>query len=94
MWNAEGDVFARMASSSKNNAQEDEEALRWAALERLPTYARVRRGIFKDLTGGAKEIGLSELEMQDQRLLLDRLVSSVDHDPRWFFERMRQRFEA
>ncbi|OWM65998.1 hypothetical protein CDL15_Pgr015424 [Punica granatum] len=94
MWNAEENVFARTAPSSRNGSEEDEEALRWAVLERLPTYARVRRGIFKDLGGGAKEIGLSELEMQEQRLLLDRLVSSVDHDPEQFFERMRHRFEA
>lgn len=94
MWNAEENVFARTASSSEKGAEEDEEALRWAALERLPTYARVRRGFFKDLGGGAKEIDLSELETQEHRLLLDRLVTSVGHDPERFFERMRQRFEA
>ncbi|KAK4772799.1 hypothetical protein SAY86_014574 [Trapa natans] len=94
MWNADEDVFARTASSGKNEPQEDEEALRWAVLERLPTYDRVRRGIFKDIAGGAKEIGLNELEMKDQRVLLDRLVGAVDHDPERFFERMRQRFEA
>ncbi|KAI3421393.1 uncharacterized protein J3R85_012430 [Psidium guajava] len=95
MWNSEENVFARSASSGGDGgAGGEEEELRWAALERLPTYARVRRGIFKDVGGGSKEVGLSELEAQEQRLLLDRLVSSVDHDPERFFEQMRRRFEA
>lgn len=91
MWSAKESVFERTTSSK--DEPEDEEALRWAALERLPTYSRVRRGIFKDLVGDVKEIGVSELEMQQQKLLIDRLVSSVDHDPERFFQRMRSRFE-
>ncbi|KAI6679422.1 hypothetical protein NL676_033303 [Syzygium grande] len=99
MWNSEENVFARSASSSRDGdggggGGGDEEALRWAALERLPTYARVRRGIFRDLGGGSKEVGLRELQAREQRLLLDRLVSAADHDPERFFEQMRRRFEA
>lgn len=102
MWNSENNVFARSGSSARRDGfggggggwEDDEEALRWAALERLPTYSRVRRGIFRDPDGGSKEVGLRELDAPEQRLLLDRLVSSVDHDPERFFEQMRRRFEA
>ncbi|KAJ7956612.1 Pleiotropic drug resistance ABC transporter [Quillaja saponaria] len=92
MWNSAENVFARSASFREEG--EDEEALRWAALERLPTYTRVRRGIFKNIVGDTKEIDLSELEAQEQKLILDRLVSSVDDDPERFFERMRRRLDA
>lgn len=81
-------------TESFREQEEDEEALRWAALERLPTYSRVRKGIFKNIVGDTKEVDVSELEAQEQKLLIDRLVSSVDDDPEMFFQRMRRRFHA
>jgi hypothetical protein len=38
MWRRGDDVFSR-----SSREEDDEEALRWAALEKLPTYDRVRR---------------------------------------------------
>ncbi|WRX34653.1 ABC transporter-like [Theobroma cacao] len=92
MWNSAENVFSRSASFREED--DDEEALRWAALERLPTYARVRRGIFRNMVGDSKEVDVSELESTDRRLLLERLVNSVDDDPERFFDRMRKRFDA
>ncbi|KAK6945020.1 ABC-transporter, N-terminal domain [Dillenia turbinata] len=92
MWNSSDNVFSE--SSSFREEPDDEEALRWAALERLPTYARARRGIFKNMVGESKEIDLTELGLQEQKLVLDRLVTSVDEDAERFFDRMRKRFDA
>ncbi|KAI9192853.1 hypothetical protein LWI28_028478 [Acer negundo] len=92
MWNSAESVFSRAESFREEG--EDEEALRWAALERLPTYARVRRGIFTNVVGDTKEIDVSELQAQEQKLVLDRLVNSVEDDPERFFDRMRKRFDA
>eukprot|EP00257_Ricinus_communis_P025077 XP_025012491.1 ABC transporter G family member 32 [Ricinus communis] len=92
MWNSAENAFAR--TSSFREQGEDEEALRWAALERLPTYDRARRGIFRNVVGDHKEIDVSELRAQEQKLLLERLVNSVDDDPERFFDRIRKRFEA
>ncbi|KAI4377121.1 hypothetical protein MLD38_014805 [Melastoma candidum] len=98
MWTSEEGLFDRTASFRRDDGDggkdEEEESLHWAALERLPTFSRVRRGIFTDLGGGSKEVGLSELQVEEQRLLIDRLVCAVDHDPQRFFERMRRRFQA
>lgn len=92
MWNSVENAFTRAPSFREKD--EDEEALRWAALERLPTYSRVRRGIFKNVVGDQTEIDVSELQAQEQRLVLDRLINSVDDDHERFFDRMRKRFEA
>ncbi|CAK7334854.1 unnamed protein product [Dovyalis caffra] len=92
MWNSAENLFARAPSFREEG--EDEEALRWAALERLPTYARVRRGIFRNVVGDHREIDLSELEVQERKLVLERLITSVDDDPERFFDRMRKRFDA
>lgn len=94
MWsNASDSVFARSASFD-HEADDEEEALRWAALERLPTYARVRRGIFRNVIGELSEVDVGHLHLGDQRLLLDRLVAAVDNDVEAFFDRMRRRFDA
>lgn len=92
MWNSSENVFAR--SSSFKEEGDDEEALKWAALERLPTYARVRRGFFRNIVGDLNEIDINKLGVQEQKLVLDRLVDSVDEDTDRFFQRMRQRFDA
>lgn len=92
MWNSTENAFSR--STSFKDEAEDEEELQWAALQRLPTYSRIRRGIFRDMVGEPKEIKIGNLEASEQRLLLDRLVKSVDHDPEQFFARVRKRFDA
>ncbi|CAN6833119.1 unnamed protein product [Brassica oleracea] len=92
MWNSTENAFSR--SSSLKDEVEEEEELRWVALQRLPTYSRIRRGIFRDGIGEHKEISIGNLEASEQRILLDRLVNSVDHDPQLFFARVRKRFDA
>lgn len=58
-WGRE-DVFARNSSygNRRSGAGEDEEALRWAVIERLPTYSRLRTAILTseiDEGGGGVE---------------------------------------
>ena len=43
VWTGQGDVF------QKSGREDDEEELRWAAIERLPTYDRLRKGILKQV---------------------------------------------
>ncbi|XP_019192543.1 PREDICTED: ABC transporter G family member 32 isoform X2 [Ipomoea nil] len=91
MWNSAENLSVRSASFREDG--DDEEALRWAALERLPTYARVRRGIFRNILGDVKEIDVDKLENEERKVLLGRLFDSVDDDWERFFNRMRRRFE-
>ncbi|KAK3028090.1 hypothetical protein RJ639_039381 [Escallonia herrerae] len=93
MWNSAANLSARVPSFREDDGG-DEEALRWAALERLPTYSRVRRGIFKNIGGDWKEIDVDKLEMEEQKVVLDRLVNFVDDDWKHFFGRMRRRFDS
>lgn len=86
--------LSRSASFREASCDEEEEELRWAALERLPTYRRVRKGIFKNIAGDSREIDVEKLEVQERKVVLDRLVSSVEDDCELFFDRMRRRFDA
>ena len=82
MWNSAENLSARSASFRSDDGG-DEEALKWAALERLPTYKRVR-----------KEINVEKLLVEERKVVLDRLVSSVEDDSERFFDRMRRRFDG
>ncbi|XP_023749630.1 ABC transporter G family member 32 [Lactuca sativa] len=92
MWNSAENLSAR--SSSFREDGDDEEALRWAAIERLPTYNRVRKGIFKNIVGDSKEVEVNKLEVEELKVVLDRLLNSADDDWKRFFDRMRRRFDA
>ncbi|CAI9281118.1 unnamed protein product [Lactuca saligna] len=50
---------------SSRHSMEDEEALRWAALEKLPTYSRLRTTIFKSY------IPADQQEMHSDQMLMD-----------------------
>lgn len=91
MWSSAENLSARSESFREDG--DDEEALRWAALERLPTYRRVRRGIFRNMVGDTKEIDVDKMLAEEQRIVLDRLVNSVDDDWEKFFTRVRRRFD-
>ncbi|PIN11340.1 Pleiotropic drug resistance proteins (PDR1-15), ABC superfamily [Handroanthus impetiginosus] len=92
MWNSAENLSARSESFREDG--DDEEALRWAALERLPTYRRVRRGIFRNIVGDSKEIDVDKLQAEEQKIVLDRVINSVDDDWEKFFARLRRRFDG
>ncbi|KAI3714746.1 hypothetical protein L6452_21705 [Arctium lappa] len=92
MWNSAENLSVR--SSSFREDGDDEEALRWAAIERLPTYNRVRKGIFTNIVGDSKEVDVHKLEVEELKVVLDRLLNSADEDWKRFFDRMRRRFDA
>uniref|UniRef100_V5NXR4 PDR protein 5 n=1 Tax=Tabernaemontana elegans TaxID=761068 RepID=V5NXR4_9GENT len=91
MWNSAENLSVRSASFREDG--DDEEALRWAALERLPTYRRVRKGIFRNVLGDRVEIDVDQLQVQERKVVLDRLVNSANDDWEGFFDRMRRRFD-
>ncbi|XP_020677861.1 ABC transporter G family member 31 [Dendrobium catenatum] len=92
MWSSTEAAFSR-SSSYRECAEEEEEALRWAALERLPTFARIRRGIIRRDAGDFSEVDVANLTFRERTALIDRLLGDFG-DPERFFQRIRQRFDA
>ncbi|KAI9117671.1 hypothetical protein K1719_011837 [Acacia pycnantha] len=79
MWNSGENVFGRTAASREEGP-----------LDRLPTYARVRRGIFRELR---RVVDVRELDAEERKQLLERLMKSADHDPEKLFDQIRRRFD-
>uniref|UniRef100_A0A6V7QUP9 ABC transporter domain-containing protein n=1 Tax=Ananas comosus var. bracteatus TaxID=296719 RepID=A0A6V7QUP9_ANACO len=96
-------IFQRGASSSifrrgddvfsmSSRDEDDEEALKWAALEKLPTYSRMRKGIFFD-EGIRKEIDIDSLGFQEKKKLLERLVHVAEEDNERFLLKLKDRID-
>ncbi|KAF2301515.1 hypothetical protein GH714_025374 [Hevea brasiliensis] len=66
--------------SKSSREEDDEEALKWAALERLPTYDRLKKGILTTSKGEASEIAVANLGFLERRTLVDRLVKVAEED--------------
>ncbi|XP_042507477.1 pleiotropic drug resistance protein 1-like [Macadamia integrifolia] len=92
-----GDVFMRSSQSQEEQAvlglEDDEEALKWAAIERLPTYDRIRKGLLSMAEGETKEIDVESLGITERRILLDRLVKDAEEDHEKFLLKLKSRLD-
>uniref|UniRef100_F6HX55 ABC transporter domain-containing protein n=1 Tax=Vitis vinifera TaxID=29760 RepID=F6HX55_VITVI len=89
IWRSSGaDIFSR---SSRD--EDDEEALKWAALEKLPTYNRLRRGLLMGSEGEASEIDIHNLGFQEKKNLVERLVKVAEEDNEKFLLKLKNRID-
>ena len=66
-------------------------ALKWAAIQKLPTFERLRKGLLTSLQGGTIEIDIENLGMQERRDLLQRLVRLAEEDNEKFLLKLKAR---
>ncbi|CAN4094855.1 unnamed protein product [Withania somnifera] len=87
-WRNDNNVF-----NSSSRDEDDEEALKWAALEKLPTFDRLRKGLLFGTQGGANEVDIHHLGNQQSKDLIDRLVKVADEDNEKFLLKIRDRID-
>ncbi|GLJ44148.1 hypothetical protein SUGI_0920890 [Cryptomeria japonica] len=85
-----GSIYA-WGSRRSQDEEDDEEALRWAALESLPTYDRLRRGVLRTDAGDHRDVHVAALTFHDRQLLLERLFNITDQNSERFLFMMRER---
>ncbi|KAL0463859.1 UNVERIFIED_CONTAM: ABC transporter G family member 36 [Sesamum latifolium] len=77
-------------------AEEDEEALRWAALEKLPTYDRLRKSVFKTFVEAKvvhREVDVRKLDVNDRQEFIDRFFRVAEEDNEKFLKKLRNRID-
>ncbi|KAL2234771.1 UNVERIFIED_CONTAM: ABC transporter G family member 36 [Sesamum indicum] len=77
-------------------AEEDEEALRWAALEKLPTYDRLRKSVFKTFVETKvvhREVDVRKLDVNDRQEFIDRFFRVAEEDNEKFLKKLRNRID-
>ncbi|KAL6559850.1 transcription factor [Orobanche gracilis] len=88
-WNGGLEAF----SNSTRHENNDEEALKWAALEKLPTYDRLTRGLLVGSRGETSEVDIRYIGFQERKALLDRLLKSADEDNEKFLMKLKERID-
>nr|XP_011466722.1 PREDICTED: pleiotropic drug resistance protein 1 [Fragaria vesca subsp. vesca] len=81
------------AFSSSARGDNDEEALKWAALEKLPTYNRLRKGILTSASGKANEIDIPNLGFQQRKDLIERLLKNTEDGNEKFLLKLKNRID-
>jgi hypothetical protein len=94
--------------SGRRNADDDEEALRWAAIERLPTYSRVRTAILSSSAASAeadqapaaagrrpqyKEVDVRRLGVGERQEFIERVFRVAEEDNQRFLQKLRNRID-
>ncbi|MBA0594844.1 hypothetical protein Gorai_011735, partial [Gossypium raimondii] len=71
-------VFSR--SFRQEDDDDDEEALKWAAIERLPTFARLKKALLTISPGETSEVDVPKLGHEERKKLMDRLIKHTEKD--------------
>ncbi|VAI77417.1 unnamed protein product [Triticum turgidum subsp. durum] len=93
------EAFLHGGGGSRAGADDDEEALRWAAIERLPTYSRMRTAIFSAEAQGKgqqqqyKEVDVRRLDVSDRHEFIERVFRVADEDNQRFLQKLRDRID-
>ncbi|XP_057981312.1 pleiotropic drug resistance protein 2-like isoform X2 [Malania oleifera] len=89
-WAASPDVFSR-----SERREEDEVELRWAAIERLPTYDRLRKGMLRQVLDNGRvvhdEVDVAKLGIHEKKVLMDSILKVVEEDNEKFLRSLRDR---
>ncbi|XP_042426984.1 ABC transporter G family member 36-like isoform X1 [Zingiber officinale] len=98
VWRGDDGVFSRSSRDGWEDG-DDEEALEWAALEKLPTLDRVQHGIVEisvdegDCGGRLQEVEVKKLGYRERRALVERLVRVAEEDNERFLLKLRDRID-
>lgn len=102
-WSME-EVFVSATHSRRSSRAEDEEALTWAAIEKLPTYDRLRTGIIQSIVESEnprrknnkvmhKEVDVLKLDVTDRQDFIDRIFKDAEEDNEKFLKKFRSRID-
>nr|XP_011459272.1 PREDICTED: pleiotropic drug resistance protein 2-like [Fragaria vesca subsp. vesca] len=90
MWNDQPDAFPR-----SGRQEEEEEELKWAAMERLPTYERLKKGMLGHVMSNGRivhdEVDVTKLAADDKKKLMDSILKVVEEDNEKFLRKLRDR---
>ncbi|KAK4761107.1 hypothetical protein SAY87_006000 [Trapa incisa] len=99
-WSVE-DMFG---GSRNSRADDDEEALKWAAIEKLPTYDRLRTSIIQSyvetehrhsikLDSSSAVVDVTKMDFTERQKFIDRIFKVAEEDNQKFLEKFRNRID-
>lgn len=83
-----------MEMFSRSSREEDEdEALQWAAIERLPTFKRIKVAILEEEEGKHTEVDVKKLGPKEKKNIVEKLVKTAEVDNERFLLKLRDRID-
>jgi len=94
------DIFSS-GSRRTQSVNDDEEALKWAAIEKLPTYSRLRTTLMNavvedDVYGNqlmSKEVDVTKLDGEDRQKFIDMVFKVAEQDNERILTKLRNRID-
>lgn len=89
-------VFGRNQAQSGREGGDDEEALKWAALEKMPTYDRLHTTILERSMGSRvvhEEIDVRHIGFAERQQIIDNLLKVTEEDNERFLKKLRNRID-
>ncbi|KAG8486122.1 hypothetical protein CXB51_019472 [Gossypium anomalum] len=83
-------VYNVFPKSQREQENEDEEDLKWAAIERLPS---VRKGLVTTSDGKTANVDITKLGPEQRKHLMDRLIKHAEKDNESFLLKVRERLD-
>ncbi|XP_059648379.1 pleiotropic drug resistance protein 3-like [Cornus florida] len=88
-------------SSNLNSARDDvdaECALQWAAIDRLPTFERLRSSLFDDHEGrvdgnGKRVVDVTKLGALERHMFIEKLIKHIENDNLRLLHKLRKRID-
>ncbi|XP_060672517.1 LOW QUALITY PROTEIN: pleiotropic drug resistance protein 3-like [Ziziphus jujuba] len=93
--------FRSSTSTKENDDGDDEVELQWAAIERLPTFERIRSSLFdNEHLNGSKEkegksvIDVTKLGAQQRHIFIEKLLKDIEQDNRRLLQKLKERIDS
>ncbi|EHA8590351.1 hypothetical protein COCNU_scaffold017399G000010 [Cocos nucifera] len=95
------DAYLRSLSSRNPMVDDDEEALRWAAIEELPSFDRLRTGILRTVVDAEdgqtqyehKKVDVRTLGLAERQEFIQRIFKVAEEDNERFLKKLRARLD-
>ncbi|KAF6154956.1 hypothetical protein GIB67_018393 [Kingdonia uniflora] len=83
------------STSSVRNEGNEESDLQWAAIERLPTFEKLRTSLFDNQgdVKGKRVIDVTKLQPVERRMFIEKLIKQIEKDNLRLLQKLRERID-
>lgn len=87
-----------LSASQKDDAVDEENMLAWAAIERLPTFDRLRSSVFEingsDANVKRKRVtDVTKLGALERHVFIEKMIKHIEHDNLQLLHKIRKRID-
>nr|AEO22188.1 ABCG subfamily transporter protein [Solanum tuberosum] len=88
-----------LSASEKDDVVDEENMLAWAAIERLPTYDRLRSSVFEEVNGNEANVktkrvtDVTKLRPVERHVFIEKMIKHIEHDNLQLLHKIRKRID-